>query len=279
MRHVARVLEDADEKAWQLAIAKSAGRLLDAAGGLDELSYVAELLELTGQAGQEERCVVEAAHILHGAGAEMLPVQLRQWVGQEGTDARLQRVVMALRRSRRGTILGSEEASRLADLLQVNAEPLRVASAESLIPKGQWLEAASLCLESLRSPRLAALCVAELPDEQFWAHGLDLCALASSDPMYAGAALEALKKAKRRQQFAGLPVIPTELVRLDPDPLLDEAFPTEIRPPVQLSSPKPAQEQQQPKAAKETAPKANDEDEDDLASIAKKAWGNFFGDQ
>ena len=262
-----RVLKYAPECGGELArqaVAEAAGEVVDGCNGLDspDLQYVREVLAHFPD--RQLSNTLEAAAMLKAIGVRMIPLQLRVWKNQSATDV-LTRVCAAVaRQDTAGSAeLGWDDCGRLSQLLgtadpKAAARALRAAFAESDLKRGLLSRAVQTCVE-LEDAELALKCLVE-GRQLAWADAVRLggVALARGPPACFARVLRAVSEAEKRQPAAE--EVPKERPPVAYDPLLDDPLPKR-------------KEKEQPKAKEEEA------EPDDIAGIAKKAWGNFFGNK
>ncbi len=258
-----RVLKYAPDCGGELArgvIVAAAGDVVDGCNGLDsaDLEYVRQVLAHFPD--PQLSTTLDAAAMLNAIGVKMIPLQLRVWKNQGAAEV-LTRVCAAIARqdSAGCSELSRDECQRLAQLLGA-ADPhaamrvLRAAFAEGSLKRGLLSRAVETCLE-LEDAELALKCLVE--GRQLAAADavrLGGLVLARGNPDCFGRVLQIVAEAEKHEQ-EDEEEGEAERRAVEYDPLLDDPLPKK----------KPQEKPAEP------------EEPDDIAGIAKKAWGNFFG--
>ncbi len=253
-------------------VSEAASEVFDSCNGLDspDLAYVRELL---AQFPHEQLSrVVEAAEILGGAGAKMIPLQFRVWKNQTAEDV-LARVCAAIVRqdAAASVPLSSEQCSRLCVLLGVadvarGTRALQVAFAESDLKRGRVSSALESSMK-LEDAELALKCLSE-GRQLSWSDYVKLAGLvlAKGKPEEVGRALQLMEEGRKKQPKTKS-AFASPIAAVQHDPLLDDPLPKKKAPEPQKKKKK--EEERQSVAQPEAEP-------DDIQTLAKKAWSNFF---
>ncbi len=256
VERVLRSCDDCGELASRFVVT-ALDQIFDGCNGLDspELAYVASLLKHfpSKQLGD----LMNVAELLHGVGVQMIPLQLRVWKNQTSADV-FGRVCSAISRSNVGQHqpLSDDSCRLVCRLLSVPEDVSALASAfgESDLKHGRMERAVETAL-SQKNSRLAAKC---LEDARLsWPESVALASLVAASGDF-GSSIKALEQKLAKWKPKQNPA--KQVAELEFDPLLDQPIIVAAKQPIAPSAQVPVEE-----------------NVDDIAGIAKKAWSSFFG--